>query len=116
MTGEFEHDGIRTLTKGVLSNVLFTTNTITVTDNYMLLDASGTLKLESTPSISVLNISTGAVVILTGSSNVVTLQDNDTLAGSKLELGASTRDVGTNDILELLFLGSTWVEIGYTDN
>lgn len=46
----------------------------------------------------------------------VTLQDEDTLPGSNLQLGAATRDLDAHDIMVLFFDGTYWREVSYQQN
>ncbi len=57
----------------------------------------------------------GQEVILQGSGGGVAFQDVGTLPGSALKLGAATRTLGTGDTLRLLYDGTNWLEVGFTN-
>lgn len=67
----------------------------------------------STPTIA--DGTPGQRVLITApnaETNTVTVQDQDTLAGSNLQLLTSTRDISGKKILWVEFDGVNWVEIG----
>ncbi len=92
----------------------------------VLMSSGGIVTLTSTPSVSTMTaagiaLSTGKTITLRGTSdaNAVVLQDDDTLSGSQLELGATSRSLGLNDVLVLLYDASTsttgrWLELSYS--
>ena len=98
------------------------------TASYQIVTSSGgVVTLTSTPSVSTttaegIALATGKVAILRGTSdaNAVVIQDDDTLASSQVELGASSRSLGLNDILVLLWDASTsttgrWLEVSFSN-
>jgi hypothetical protein len=79
-------------------------------------NASGTITLTSTPTIAAGAAGQVLVVLSTGAGSVG-LQDNATLSGSNLLLGATARTLGTRDSLVLIYsqtLGR-WVELAYAN-
>ena len=71
------------------------------------------------PSISTIAVPAGQRLVLTSTAAAcnISLQDNDSFPGSGLELGASSRTISVNDVLEVISDGlGTWKEIGYSDN
>lgn len=93
----------------------------------LLSSGAGTIII-ATPSIStttvpygLVGIPDGTMLVLTSTAAAgggVTFQDNGTLSGSQLELGAATRTVTLNKILRLRFVSATskWVEESYGNN
>lgn len=78
--------------------------------------SGGPLTLSATPTITTTTWAEGTRFIIQSATNTITFQDNGTLSGSLLELGANTRALGVGDILELIFRNSTWWEIGFYNN
>ena len=79
---------------------------------------SGPVTLTSTPTIA--DGHTGQIVFLQGTdnTNTLTVQDQASLGGSNLVLGAATRVLGQGDMLLLMFDSndSVWYEVSFTDN
>lgn len=72
--------------------------------------------LTSTPTIA--NGALGQLLYLTcipEEPNTVTIQDEGTLGGSSLRLGAATRTIGAKDTLVLRFDGANWCEVSYSN-
>lgn len=70
--------------------------------------------LTSTPTIADGTI--GQILYITcgnAEAHTVTVQDQDTLAGSNLQLGTTSRGVTGKKVLKLLFDGTDWIEVGY---
>jgi hypothetical protein len=83
----------------------------------VVLNPNGDYTLTSTPTIA--DGSTGQIVFITcdnAEANVVTVQDQDTLANSNLQLGAATRAASGKDVLKLIFDGTDWIEVSYANN
>jgi hypothetical protein len=81
------------------------------------LNPDGDYTLTSTPTI--VDGTTGQIIYITcanGEVNTVTVQDQDTLGNSNLQLGANTRAVSGKDVLSLLFDGTDWIEISFANN
>ncbi|MEW5804323.1 MAG: hypothetical protein AB1847_19690 [bacterium] len=93
-------------------NIFTASSTILANASVVSLDPNADHVLTSTPTIA--DGSAGALLYLTCANNEthkVTLQDQDTLAGSNLQLSASTRDITGKAPLLLLFDGTDWVEL-----
>jgi hypothetical protein len=80
--------------------------------------SGGAVTLTSTPTVA--DGSDGQFLMILGTSdtNTVTVQDQGTLAGTNLELGAGTRVLGKGDILVLSFdsSDSVWYEVCFANN
>ena len=70
----------------------------------------------SVPTISTDTVVNGTIYIIQSSVASVIFQDNGTLTGSALELGAATRSLGVGDILMLIFRDGSWWEMGFHNN
>jgi hypothetical protein len=93
------------------------TNTILANAALVVLDPNGNYTMTSAPTIA--DGATGQLVYITcanAEANTVTVQDQDTLASSNLQLGASTRAISGKDVLALLFDGTDWIEVSYANN
>lgn len=109
---------------GTLSYTPSTTQTITAVGNAILanatlvvIDPNADYTLTSTPTIA--DGATGQILYVTAGNteaNTVTLQDQDTLASSNLQLGAATRAISGKDVLVLMFDGTDWIEVSYSNN
>lgn len=79
----------------------------------------GPITVTAMPSITS-PVSDGQLLIIQGTdaTNTVTLQDEATLAGTQLELGAATRLLGLGDTIGLLWdsVTSKWYELFFTNN
>jgi hypothetical protein len=94
-----------------------TSDTIIANSINVLLNPSGNITLESTPTIA--NGTTGQLLYITCSNSegdTTTFQDEDQLASTNLELGAATRAISGKDVLVLYFDGTDWVEVSYANN
>ena len=121
---EFENDGIAYLTK--VRFVPIATQTITGVGSQIEYDAAtiilnpdGDYTLTSTPTITKGDADVGSILYLITADtepNVVTIQDQNTLANSNVELGAASRAVGARDVLTLMHNGTNWVEVSYANN
>lgn len=88
-------------------------DTILADAETIVLNPDGDYTMTSTPTIA--DGTPGQRVSLrvpNSESNSVTVQDQDTLAGSNLQLLAPTRVISAKTILPLEFDGSDWIEIG----
>ncbi len=101
--------------------------TIPVSSSYEVLLSSGAnILLTSTPNISTTTVVGGTVGIADGTILVISstgaatisLQDNGTLSGSQLELGAASRAITAKKTLTLIFNAalSSWLELAYGNN
>ena len=102
-------------------------STVINTAGFQIITSSGGIVTPtSTPSVSTttsagIALVTGKTITLVGTSdaNAVILQDDDTLAGSQLELGSTTRTLGKNDVLVLIWIADAsttgrWLEKSYS--
>ena len=88
-------------------------DTILANAKRVVLDPDGNYTMTSTPTIA--DGTFGQRVTLTvgnAEANSVTLQDQDTLASSNIQLHASTRVISAKTAIDLEFDGSDWVEVG----
>lgn len=120
-------NGLQVFGKSAISGVVVST-TIPVNASYeTVLSTGGAIVITATPSIATTTIVGGAtnlpsgtylVLTSTSSSGQVTLQDDGTLSGSKLQLGASTRAITQYKTLTLVFDATDgfWREISYGNN
>ncbi|MDO8524414.1 MAG: hypothetical protein Q7R99_02185 [bacterium] len=76
--------------------------------------ASSSLILSSAPTIA--DGVEGDIIVLLGASTTqaVTVQDQDTLASSNLQLGSTNRMLTNGSTLALMFDGTDWVELWYS--
>lgn len=115
------------MAKDTSQSIFHTTNTFINSAGYQAVSSSaGPVGLTSTPSISTttaegIALPTGKILYLRGTSDTDTVElfDDDTLSGSQLELGASSRVLGLNDVLGLLWDADTsttgrWLEISFS--
>jgi hypothetical protein len=83
----------------------------------VFLNPDGDYTLTSTPTIA--DGTKGQILYImcnNAEANIVTVQDEDSLGGSNLELGAASRAISGKDVLTLIFDGVDWTEQSYTDN
>lgn len=107
-------------TRTALSAIQAST-TISVTSTFeTLLSTGGSVIVTATPSISTTSIKDGTFLVLasTSTTSPVVLQDNGSLSGSQLELGAASRTISGNATLTLIFdlTLSKWKEIAFSAN
>lgn len=106
---------------------IYISTVIPVTTAYIILTSSGgNLTMTSTPSITTNTVVGGTVgipngtyiVLTTTMTNTITLQDQGTLSGSLLALGASTRAISKTKTLSLIFNTALarWLEVAYGNN
>ncbi|MEK7103840.1 MAG: hypothetical protein AAB842_00380, partial [Patescibacteria group bacterium] len=97
--------------------LISSTSTIAVNNaTNVVISASTSLALNSSPIIA--DGVSGQFVILqvASTSSAITLQDQDTLAGSNLQLGSTNRTIANGSTLALMFDGTDWVELWYSGN
>lgn len=82
----------------------------------VLTSSGGPLIMGGIPTISTAPYADGTVYTIQSATNTLTFQDDGTLSGSLLELGASTRALGVGDILVLILRGGKWWEYGFYNN
>ncbi len=109
-------------TRGTQTGIEASSTVVPTSSYFVLTSTGGQVSLTSTPSVSttaVTGLQSGTILVLSGTSdtNYVTLSDDDTVAGSLLELGATTRDLKLNDKLTLIYddTSNRWCEIAYID-
>ena len=104
-------------TPSATQSITATSDAISANATMIVLNPSSNLTLVSTPTIA--NGTTGQILYITCGNaevNTVTLQDQDTLASSNLQLGGATRSIKGRDVLQLLFDGTNWLEVSYSQN
>jgi len=76
--------------------------------------ASSSIIIASAPTIADGN--EGDIIVLLGASTTqaITVQDQDTLASSNLQLGSTNREIANGSTLALMFDGTDWVELWYS--
>jgi hypothetical protein len=103
----------RTQTLTAASNIVCEAHTVRVAGT------GGATSLTSTPTISTNGIINGQELTIEGTSdtNTVVLSDDGTVAGSKLELAASTRTLGVGDTLVIKYNSTTakWYEKSFAN-
>ena len=81
---------------------------------------AGDITMARQPAISTgAAIQDGQLLVVTSTgTGLVILQDDDTLAGSSLELGAASRSIGVSDVLTLIYdgLARKWRELAFSSN
>ena|SRR3990167_462553 len=88
---------------------------------------NGNVRMTSTPNISTATVATGAtawpngtiiIITSTASTHTVEFQDEDTLTGSRLELGAAQRIITVNKYLILMYNSTLtkWYELAFGNN
>lgn len=107
-------DGIQTYTPSAVQVIDAVGDTILANATRVDLNPDANYTLTSTPHIA--NGTEGDILVITmdnAEGNTVTLQDQDTLGGSNVELNATTRTIAAKTVLILHFDGSDWVEANY---
>lgn len=85
--------------------------------SYAIITATGSaMVMTSVPTISTAAAVLGDIYIIQSTTATITVQDDGTLAGSALELGAATRALGVGDILGLIYRGGKWWELFFANN
>ncbi len=88
-------------------------DTITPNAKTVVLNPDADYVMTSTPTISDGSLHQEIhLTVADGEVNIITIQDQDTLAGSNVHLLASTRVIAANTMLPLQFNGIDWVEVG----
>jgi hypothetical protein len=87
-------------------------STLTPTSSYLLLNPAASVTLSTTSAIA--NGSTvGDILILEGTDDIQTVTIND---AANTNLAAATRTLGNDDTLMLVWNGSSWLEISFSNN
>jgi hypothetical protein len=110
--------GPTTFKPSTIQGINEATDRILADATYVQVEAVFNLTLTSAPTIADSLVSGQIVYIsgLNGAANSITVQDQDSLANSNLQLGASTRVIGSRDVLTLIFDGEDWCEVSYANN
>jgi hypothetical protein len=106
---------------------VFISTTIPVLSSYeTIISSGGNIKLTSTPTISTDTVAGGATAIPDGwilvltstATQTITFQDEGTLTGSNLALGAATRAISKTKTLTLQWNAALgrWLELAYGNN
>ena len=129
--GYFPVDGVRVFpsaldaTKGwrYVGPNSYSTKAITAASDWIYADAdtivlipTGAVDLTTSLPTLIPGTINQIVEITSSSADAVTFNDNGSVAGTLLELGAATRAVATNDVLRLKYNGTSWVEAGFFNN
>lgn len=75
----------------------------------------GDVTVTNAPTIANGTLGQMVTILNVSALRTVTVQDQGTLGGSNLRLGATTRAIGPRDSLTILFNGSDWVEVTFTN-
>lgn len=106
---------------------IYASTVVPVTASYItVISSAGNILMTSTPNISTTTsvggttlLTSGTLLVITSTvTQTVTFQDEGTLTGSFLQLGAATRAVGQYDVLKLIYDATDgfWREVSYTNN
>lgn len=85
----------------------------------MITNTSGIgVNLNTGGGATIANGATGQILYIVGASGManITINDQDSQAGSNLQLGAASRTISELDVLQLVFNGADWLEVSYTSN
>lgn len=100
--------------------ILHYTSSVPLGSSYAVITSSGNaLTLSPANSLAILSTTTattGERFLIRSATDTITLQDDGSLASSGLALGAATRALGVDDTIELIFTGTKWVEVSFTNN
>lgn len=103
-----------------LSGIQASTTVLATSAFETVLSTGGSVLLLSTPNITVSGVPDGTrlVIVSTSTTGPIVFQDEGTLTGSKLELGAASRSVSGNSALSLIFdsVVGKWKETSYSAN
>lgn len=92
-------------------------DTILANSALVVLNPDGDYTLTSAPTIADGTIGQIMYIICDNAeANTVTVQDQDSLGSSNLQLGATSRAISGKDILTLIFDGTDWIEQAYANN
>ena len=96
------------------TQVLNTTTTIQVGGaTHIVVSATATVVMISAPTIAD-GVAGDIIIIRNAAANSITLQDQDTLASSNLQLGATGRALTNGSTIALMFDGTDWMELWYS--
>ena len=103
---------------GTTQNITDPNTQIAPTERLIVVDPNGDYTLKWFPTI-INGISIGEIfsIMTYGTEgNYIILQDNDTLPGTNLQLGAATRTIAAGDMITLMWNNNYWCEVSYTNN
>ena len=90
---------------------------IVPTDSFYVFVSTGDNVSTATPQISTTTATSGQrIMLLNSGTSSYTFGDTDSVSGSLLELRAASREVDQGDILEVVYYGGKWYEIGFYNN
>lgn len=104
-------------TPSAAQTITAATQAITVASSVKRIDANASYTLTAAPTIADGQDGQIVRIINTDTTDVITLQDQGTLASSNLRLGATTRALGPRDNITLMFSSTIgdWVEIAFVN-
>lgn len=105
--------GIEVMTPSTAQVINAVGDTILANAKMVVLNPDDDYTLTSTPTIA--NGSLGQILYITcanAESNIVTVQDQDTLGSSNLQLLASTKAITGKTMTGFIFDGTNWIEFG----
>jgi hypothetical protein len=117
VTGDAEITGGITHTPSAAQVIDAVGDAILANAGMVVLNPDGDYTLTSTPTIA--DGTAGQIVYVTcanAEANTVTVQDQDTLASSNLQLGGVSRAISGKDVLVLLFNSVDWIEVSFANN
>jgi len=84
-------------------------------EGYLAITANASYTLTSVPTIAAADDGQIMIIVNVDTVDTITLQDQGTLAGSNLRLGATTRALGPRDSIMLIYdsVVADWVELNY---
>jgi len=109
----YVYEGILKFTPSTAQVIDAAGDVILANATMVVLNPDGDYTLTSTPTIA--DGETGQLLYITcanGEANTVTIQDQDTLGSSNLQLLASTKAITGKTVTTLVFDGTNWVEYG----
>ena len=119
LTGNLSHDGSSAQTADTsYSGVQVSTTFSPVGQAFMVIKGTGAVILASTPHIATTTAISGQVITFMGvhASSTVAFGDNDSVAGSLMELGDTSRVLALGDILRVRYYGGKWYEEAFVNN
>lgn len=88
----------------------------TFKDSFVVVTSTGgAITLSATPTIGTTGAVDGTVFIIQSATATVTLSDDDSVAGTKLELGDTSRALGVGDIIGLIYRNGSWWELFFSN-
>lgn len=115
--GDITHDGKLTHTPSAAQDITAAATAISVTAAVAQLTADGDYTLSAAPTIADGEDGQVVTIVNVDATNIITLQDQGTLANSNLRLAANTVALGPRDSIKLMYSSAVgdWIQIGYTD-